>query len=255
MKITTWNVNGYRAVLNKGFGEWVQSYQPDVLCLQEIKVAPSQLDPSAREIPGYFSIWNPAQRPGYSGVATFVRIPDIQNQIGLGAPRFDVEGRVLRTTHDGFHLLNVYFPSGQRGLDRVGYKLEFYAALLDWCDRMHAAGEKLVVTGDFNTAHREIDLAHPRQNIHTSGFLPEERAWIDTYLEHGFVDAFRWLYPDRVAYTWWTYVSGARSRNIGWRLDYFMVSKGLLDRVTDVTIHTEVLGSDHCPVTLNLKDA
>lgn len=254
MKITTWNVNGYRAAVNKGLRDWVQSHQPDVFCLQEIKVNPAQLSPDAHLVPGYTAIWNPAERPGYSGVATFLRQPAINSQIGLGEPQFDVEGRVIKTAHTGFHLLNVYFPSGQRGHERVAYKLAFYASLLQWCDRLLSMGENIIITGDFNTAHREIDLANPRQNVTTSGFLPEERAWIDTYLAHGFVDVYRWLYPERIGYTWWTYRSGARTRNIGWRLDYFLVSQGFLDQIQDVTIHPDVLGSDHCPVTLYLKD-
>ncbi len=252
MKISTWNVNGYRAVWNKGLPEWIQASQPDVLCLQEIKVKPEQLRPEQLEIPGYLGYWNPAERPGYSGVATFLRSPDAQVEYGVGEARFDCEGRVIRSRHPGFILINTYFPSGQRGRERIDFKLEFYGNLLALCDQLHAAGEKLIVTGDFNTAHQEIDLANPKQNRTTSGFLPEERVWIDYFLEHGFVDAYRQLFPERVGYTWWTYRSGARTRNIGWRLDYFLVSSGLMERVRDVTIHAEVMGSDHSPVSLTL---
>ena len=155
--------------------------------------------------------------------------------------------------HPGFRLFNVYFPSGQRGQDRVAYKLDFYAHLLALCDALHARGEKIVITGDFNTAHTEIDLRHPKENANTSGFLPEERIWIDRYLAHGFVDAYRQLYPERVQYTWWTYRVNARARGVGWRLDYFLVSESLMPRVEDVVIHEEVMGSDHCPVTLVLE--
>jgi exodeoxyribonuclease-3 len=151
-----------------------------------------------------------------------------------------------------FTLVNAYFPSGQRGHERVAYKLEFYGALLEICDRLQAAGEQLVIGGDFNTAHNEIDLRYPKQNRKTSGFLPEERAWVDRYLAHGFVDAYRALYPERVQYTWWTYRMNARQKGIGWRLDYFLVSEGLLPCVQDVIVHDDILGSDHCPVTLVL---
>ncbi|RME91576.1 MAG: exodeoxyribonuclease III [Anaerolineae bacterium] len=250
MRITTWNVNGLRAALRKGLKEWVLAEQPDVMCLQEIKARPEQLSEAQREVPGYHLIWNPAERPGYSGVATWTREVPQEVTLGLGEPRFDVEGRLIRTRHDGFLLFNVYFPNGQRGQERVEYKLAFYARLLEICDSLHAAGEQVIITGDFNTAHRPIDLRNPKENANTSGFLPEERAWIDRYLEHGFVDVYRHLYPERVQYTWWTYRFNARRRNIGWRLDYFLVSESLVSRVRDVVIHEEVMGSDHCPVSL-----
>lgn len=250
MKITTWNVNGLRAAFGKGMLDWVQLHSPDILCLQEIKVRPEQLTEEQRFLPGYYAIWNPALRPGYSGVATWMRDKPLEETLGLGDPYFDVEGRVIRTRHPGFLLYNIYFPNGQRGQERVDYKLQFYARLLEICDRLHAAGESIVIAGDFNTAHKPIDLKNPEENENTSGFLPEERAWIDRYIEHGFVDAYRFLYPERVQYTWWTYRFGARRRGIGWRLDYFLISKALLPRLRDVMIHDDVPGSDHCPVTL-----
>ncbi len=153
-----------------------------------------------------------------------------------------------------FILFNVYFPNGQRDHERLQYKLDFYAHLLEFCDQLHASGESVIITGDFNTAHKEIDLKNPKGNEKTSGFLPEERAWIDKYLEQGFVDAYRSLYPDKIEYTWWTYISNARARNVGWRLDYFLVSEPLMARVKDVVIHDEVMGSDHCPVTLEIDN-
>jgi exodeoxyribonuclease-3 len=252
MKITTWNVNGIRAALNKGFSVWVQQEKPDVLCLQEIKARPEQLTESQRDFAGYSVIWNPAERPGYSGVATFLRRKQAEYELGLGVPRFDIEGRVIRTRHPGFLLYNIYFPNGQRGQDRVDYKLDFYSHLLEICDQLHARGESIILTGDFNTAHQPIDLRHPKENVKTSGFLPEEREWVDRYLNHGFVDIFRHLYPDRVQYTWWTYLSNARARNVGWRIDYFLISENLVPRVHDVIIQDDVPGSDHCPVTLIL---
>jgi exodeoxyribonuclease-3 len=253
MKIITWNINGLRAALGKGALRWVWEQQPDVLCLQEIKVRPEQLKNGQRQFPGYDVIWNPADRAGYSGVATFLRNPSLEFQLGLNSPLFDIEGRLISTLHPGFRLFNAYFPSGQRGMTRVQYKLEFYAHLLALCDRLHANGENLIITGDFNTAHMPIDLKNAKQNIHTSGFLPEERAWVQNFLDHGFVDVYRHIYPERVQYTWWTYRAGARERRVGWRLDYFLVSRPLLPHVKDVVIHEEVLGSDHCPVELRLE--
>jgi len=252
MKITTWNVNGIRAAIRKGALDWVNSFKPDILCLQEIKARPDQLEPEQREISGYHSIWNSAQKPGYSGVATFHNDSLNEIQLGIQDPRFDSEGRVIKTRHEDFTLFNIYFPNGQRDQGRLSYKLDFYKQLLEICKQMHQRGEKIIITGDFNTAHNEIDLAHPRENQTTSGFLPEERAWISYYLENGFTDIFRKLYPEKVQYTWWTYLFRARDRNVGWRLDYFLISDQLVSTVKDVIIHDEVLGSDHCPVTLIL---
>jgi exodeoxyribonuclease III len=251
LKITTWNINGLRAALNKGVWEWVKRENPDVLCLQEVKARPEQL-PTDHEMFCNHVYWNPAQKPGYSGVAAFSTTLPISVEFGIGKDEFDIEGRVIRLKFPNFFLFNIYFPSGQRGMDRVGYKLQFYSHLLDLCDRMHASDENIVICGDFNTAHNDIDLRHPKANKNTSGFLPEERAWIDTYLSHGFVDIYRYLYPDRVEYTWWTYLANARKNNTGWRLDYFLVSEALVPLIKDVTIHSDVLGSDHCPVSLSI---
>ena len=252
MKIITWNVNGIRAALGKGALDWAFARQPDVLCLQEIKARPDQLSGEQQTRPGYEAIWNPAERPGYSGVATFSAASPLNVELGLSSPRFDVEGRVVRTRHPGFLLYNIYFPNGQRGKERVDYKLEFYARLLELCDELHRSDERIIITGDFNTAHRPIDLKNPRENETTSGFLPEEREWIQKFLDHGFVDVYRQLYPDRVQYTWWTYRVNARARGIGWRLDYFLISESLLPRIKDVIIHENVTGSDHCPVEIEI---
>jgi len=252
MKITTWNVNGIRAALGKGLKDWVISESPDVFCVQETKASHHQLTDENKNFPGYEIIWNSAQRPGYSGVATFCKTPPLEIELGLGEERFDVEGRVISTRYSDFRLFNIYFPNGQRGQDRVDYKLDFYARLLNICDGLVSSGENVIITGDFNTAHMPIDLRHPKENENTSGFLLEERAWVDKFLQHGFVDVYRRLYPDRVQYTWWTYRMAARPRNIGWRLDYFLVSEKLASRVRDVIIHDHIPGSDHCPVSLLL---
>lgn len=250
MKIVSWNVNGLRAVLGKRALDAVWKLKPDVLCLQEIKSRPDQLSEEQKNIPGYEVLWNPAEKAGYSGVATFSRIPAQETRLGINTPRFDVEGRVISTLHAGFRLFNVYFPSGTRGKDRVGFKLDFYSHLLGVCNELHRKGEQVIITGDFNTAHMPIDLKNPKSNQKTSGFLPEEREWVQKFLDHGFVDMYRRLYPDRVQYTWWTYVSNARQRGVGWRIDYFLISEGLVSRVQDAVIHDEILGSDHCPVEL-----
>jgi exodeoxyribonuclease III len=252
MRISTWNVNGIRAVMGKGLKEWILAESPDVLCLQEIKATVQQLTAEQQDFPGYGAIWNSAEKLGYSGVATLFKEKPLEVSLGLDEKRFDVEGRVICTRHPDFLLYNIYFPNGQRGTERLGYKLDFYARLLDICDRLQAGGENIIITGDFNTAHMPIDLTNPKENVKTSGFMPEERAWVDKFLQHGFVDIYRHLYPDRVQYTWWTYRLMARQRNIGWRLDYFLISEKLAPRIRDVIIHEAVLGSDHCPVTLEL---
>jgi exodeoxyribonuclease III len=255
LKITTWNVNGLRAALNKGMWSSIEKISPDILCLQEIKARPDQIQEEYQSVFNQQTIyWNPAVRPGYSGVAAFTKPTPLDVGFGIGYEEFDHEGRVIRLKYPGFTLFNVYFPSGQRGQDRVEYKLDFYAHLLNLLDLMHQNGEKLIICGDFNTAHNEIDLRHPKANQKTSGFLPEERAWVDKYLSHSFVDIYRLLFPDRVEYTWWTYILNARKNNVGWRLDYFLISESLIPQVKDVTIHTEVLGSDHCPVSLEIGE-
>ncbi|HWQ83566.1 MAG TPA: exodeoxyribonuclease III [Anaerolineales bacterium] len=252
-KITTWNVNGLRAVLAKGSLTWLENFQPDVLCLQEIKARPEQIDPGAlAPLSPYQAYWNPADKPGYSGVATFTRQEPLSVESGWGNEEYDREGRVILTQFPDFKLLNIYFPNGQRDHGRLQYKLAFYEELLGLCVAAHERDEKIIICGDFNTAHNEIDLRNPKSNVTTSGFMPEERAWLDRYVESRLVDAFRVLYPDKVQYTWWTYISNARARNVGWRLDFFMVSDSLMARVKDVIIHDDVYGSDHCPVTLVL---
>lgn len=254
MKITTWNVNGYRAILRKDALQWVPDVNPDVLCLQETKLQIDQITEEEAIIDGYESVWHSAERKGYSGVATFHKKPPVEVEKGMGIEKFDIEGRVIRSKFDDFYLYNIYFPNGGQSNDRVPFKLEFYDELLQICDDLHSKGKKVIITGDFNTAHNEIDLANPKSNEKNTGFLPEERVWIDKYLEHKFVDAYRELYPERVQYTWWTYRFNARTNNVGWRLDYFLVSESLMNNIDDVVIHTDIMGSDHCPVTLILKD-
>jgi exodeoxyribonuclease-3 len=250
MKIITWNVNGIRAALGRHALDWAFAQGPDALCLQEVKAREEQLDQEQRAQLQLPYVWNAAQRPGYSGVVTFYKEQPDEIVPGLGDEQFDVEGRVIQTFMAGCRLFNIYFPNGQRGQQRVDYKLEFYSHLLKLCDALHKKGENIVICGDFNTAHMPIDLKNPKANEKTSGFLPEEREWVQTFLNHGFVDVYRHLYPDKIQYTWWTYRLNARQRGIGWRLDYFLISENLLPRVKDVIIHENIMGSDHCPVEL-----
>ncbi|HNF94250.1 MAG TPA: exodeoxyribonuclease III [Anaerolineales bacterium] len=253
MNIITWNVNGIRAALGKNALDWAFEKKPDALCLQEVKARPEQLNEEQAAQLKLPYIWNPAERPGYSGVATFYKTHPDETALGMDAPEFDVEGRIIQTRWGNVRLFNIYFPNGQRGHDRVDYKLRFYARLLETCNTLHSKGELVVITGDFNTSHMPIDLKNPKANEKTSGFMPEEREWVQKYLDNGFADAYRRLYPDRVQYTWWTYRLDARARGIGWRLDYFLVSEALMPRVKDVIIHEQVMGSDHCPVELVLN--
>jgi len=255
MIITTWNVNGIRALYRKNADQWLWDQGANVICLQEVKATQEQFEDSGNTIASHLNVsWNPANRKGYSGVATIANVTTVEVLYGMGDERFDAEGRIIQTRFPDFTLFNIYFPNGQRDHTRLKYKLDFYQHLLELCDQLHAEGKSIILTGDFNTAHNEIDLANPKENANTSGFMAEEREWIDRYLESGFKDAYRELYPEQVQYTWWTYRFGARRRNIGWRLDYFLVSNALMPKIRDVVVHDQVEGSDHCPVTLILAD-
>ena len=253
MKISTWNVNGIRAALGKKAFDWLRDYPSDVVCLQEIKAKEEQIDTVLFESMGYQCIWNPAQRPGYSGTGTLYKITPQNTSFGMGIERFDIEGRIIQSSFPDFELFNIYFPNGGQELERVPYKLDFYDCLLNYCKKLMVSGKEIIITGDFNTAHKEIDLKNPKANQKNTGFLPEEREWVDRYLDNGFIDIYRKLYPEVVQYTWWTYRFSARKNNVGWRIDYFLVTEGILNCIKDVVIQTEIMGSDHCPVTLVLE--
>jgi len=254
MKIVSWNVNGLRAILRKNALTRLLDWEPEMICLQEVKARPEQIPENEREIPGYMAIWNPAERPGYSGVLTYTKTQAKNVRLGLEHEEFDREGRVIRTDIEDISVFNIYFPNGQRGQDRVDFKLNFYDRVLSTALDLEKSGKQVVISGDFNTAHQDIDLANPRENETTSGFLPSERVKIDEYIYAGFVDIFREMRPEDNRYTWWTYRFGARARNIGWRIDYFMISQGLKSRIIDVDILDSVEGSDHCPVLLEITD-
>jgi exodeoxyribonuclease-3 len=251
MRLLSWNVNGLRAVLGKGFGDFVTAERPDILCLQETKARPEQVGLPA-ELAGYRAFWNSAQKPGYSGVAVFTRDEPLSAHCGFGIEEHDAEGRVLTLEYPDFHLVNVYTPNAQDGLRRLPYRMRW-----DEVFRAHvsalAATKPVIFCGDLNVAHREIDLARPKENRMTPGFSDEERAGFDSLLDAGFVDSFRHLHPDRgETYSWWSYRAGARERNVGWRIDYFGVSAGYAGRIGSAGILAQVHGSDHCPVALTL---
>jgi len=253
LTLYSWNVNGIRAAYRKGFLDWLHTEQPDILALQEIRALPEQLEGELRDPEDYHALWVPAERKGYSGVAILSRLRPESVTVGLGVEDYDVEGRTLTADYGDFVLVTSYVPNGSRDHSRVPYKMQYKADFLNYLNGLRDSGRSVIFCGDINTAHREIDLARPRQNQKTTGFLPEERAWLDEVVEAGWIDSFRALYPDREgAYSWWSQIGGARDRNVGWRLDYFFISPDLWDRVVAADIHPDVPGSDHCPVSLTL---
>ena len=255
MKLISWNVNGLRAIYKKGnFGEILKT-GPDILCLQETKVEAKQLDPELRNPDGYFSYFTHSKmRKGYSGVAVYTKIKPDKVEEGMGIEKMDQEGRLLVLYYPDFVLLNGYFPNGGGGPERLKYKLDFYDAFLNLIEKLRTSGKKIIICGDINTAHEAVDLARPKENEKNTGFLPEERAWIDELVNHGYIDIFRHLHPHtRDAYTFWDSKSRARDRNVGWRLDYFFISPDLLPRVKSTSLMSAFPGSDHCPIVLELK--
>lgn len=253
LRLASWNVNGLRSIAKKGFYEWLAQEQPEIVGLQETKISLDQIQEDMKAPPGYVSVFNCGERRGYSGVALYSKERPLSVQLGMGAEAFDREGRVIVAEFADFTLLNIYFPNGSANPDRLTYKMGFYDAFLEYAGRLESAGKKLIICGDFNTAHQAIDLARPKANEGISGFLPEERAWMDKFVEAGYIDTFRHFNAEPHNYTWWHMRSGARARNVGWRIDYFFVSAGLLPHVQQATIEPHVLGSDHCPVTLSLS--
>jgi len=253
MKLLSWNVNGIRAIKGKGFLDWFYKEAPDILCLQETKARPEQLDADLKEPPGYHTYWNYPERKGYSGVAVFTKEEPVDVRYDFGGGSLEIEGRVIVAEYPGFTLCDIYYPNGKKDQERLDYKMAFYETFLKYADSLKDAGKKLVICGDVNTAHNEIDLARPKENSKVSGFLPEERAWIDKFLSHGYVDTFRRFNSEPEQYTWWDLKSGARARNVGWRLDYFFISEDLLPLLADAFIMPDVMGSDHCPVGIVLR--
>lgn len=254
MKIISFNVNGIRACAKKGLLSWLAKEAPDVLCLQETKASPDVLGPDILKDHGYHCVWASAEKKGYSGTSTWSKLVPDETEVGLGIERFDREGRTVVTTHGPLTIFNGYFPNGQNDHGRVPYKLDYTAAVLDAAELARAQDQLVVVCGDFNTAHQAIDLARPKANEKSTGFLPVERAALDTWLQSGWVDSFRHLHPDEPEhYSWWSFRSAARQRNVGWRIDYHMISQETLPHLQRAWILSDVMGSDHCPVGIELS--
>ncbi len=258
-KLSSWNVNGIRAVSAKPEWSWFTENDAHIIGLQETKADPSQLKDNLRNPEGWHTSWcSSTVKKGYSGVAVFSRFEPLAVECELPDPRFQGEGRCLHLEYPEFHFFNIYYPNGGMNEDRLAYKMGYYDAFLSYAESLRKgvdgkAGKPIVVCGDFNTAHKAIDLARPKDNVGTSGFLPEERAWMDTFVEAGYIDTFRHVHGDKPDnYSWWSYKTRARARNVGWRIDYFFVSEELRGAITGAWIENDAMGSDHCPVTLEL---
>lgn len=256
MKIISWNVNGLRALHRKGNFSWIVNESPDIFCFQEVKAHPDQLIDEIKKSEGYHAYFAFSEvKKGYSGVAVYTKKEPKKVDYGMGIKEFDQEGRLLGLYFEDFALFNIYFPNGGGGPERLAYKFRFYDVFLAYIEKVKKQYKgKIIFCGDVNTAHEAIDLARPRENEENTGFLPEERAWIDEVINHGYVDIFRNIYPAKIgAYTYWDMKSAARERNVGWRIDYFFISQDLIRQVKSVKIHNEIYGSDHCPIEIVLK--
>ena len=253
IKIASWNVNGLRAINKKGFKDFIRQNDFDIVCLQEIKIQEEKIPDELRDIEGYSSYFSSAARPGYSGTAVYSKIKAVQSGNSFGQSCFDDEGRLLWLDFKDFILFNTYMPNGGRLKQRLKYKLNFYDSFLKYLEALSKQGRNIILTGDINTAHKPIDLARPKQNEKNTGFLPEERAWIDRLIAVGLLDAFRLFNDKPCHYTWWDYKTRSRERNVGWRLDYFFISSKLEKRVKNSGIMSYVMGSDHCPIFLEIS--
>lgn len=253
IRILSWNVNGLRAAYKKGFMEIFTTHGPDILCLQETKAHEEQLPSALRYVDGYKAYFSSAEKKGYSGVGLYTKQEPLKVRYELGNEKLDSEGRVIASDYGDFMLFNVYFPNGKASKERLDFKMEFYDTFLDQLDALKSQGKKLVICGDVNTAHKEIDLARPKENEKISGFLPQERAWIDKLIDHGYLDTFRMFSDQPAQYTWWDMKTKARERNVGWRIDYFFTSDNLKNNITSAFILPEIMGSDHCPIGIELE--
>ena len=250
MKIISWNVNGLRAIMNKNFLDYIKSEQPDILCIQETKLQEEQIPEELAELAEYQQYWSFAEKKGYSGTAIFSRSKPLSIETGLDDD--DPEGRTIFADYGEFVLINCYFPNGKMSDERLAFKLQFYDKMLDKMDSIVKSGKNIIVCGDYNTAHKEIDLKNPKANEKESGFLPIERAWLDKLVEHNYVDTFRYFDPGQDQYSWWSYRFGARKRNAGWRIDYFWVNDKFIDKLSSAFIQQSIMGSDHCPVGIEI---
>lgn len=253
LRLISWNVNGIRAAYKKGLLDWFKKEKPDILCIQETKAHPEQLTDNLISVDNYKSFFSSAERKGYSGVVTYSKPEPINVKSGLGIKKFDDEGRFIITEYKQFILFNIYFPNGKASKERLNYKMEFYETFLKHLKKLLKQRKKIVVCGDVNTAHKEIDIARPKENEKISGFLPIEREWIDRFLDAGFIDTFRVFNQEPDNYTWWDMITRARDRNVGWRIDYFYISENLGKNLKSAFILSDVMGSDHCPIGIELK--
>lgn len=254
MKIVSWNVNGLRSLANNGYWEsFLQGVKPDIFCLQETKANPDQLTEQFLSPAGYSAFFSSCEvRKGYSGVAIYSKIEPLKVTYGMGIKEFDQEGRFIGAEYDDFWVINAYFPNGGKGPERIDYKLRFYDAFLSFVEKLRKE-KPVIFCGDVNTAHEAIDLARPKENEGNTGFLPEERAWLDEVISAGYVDSYRHEHPQtKDAYTYWDMITRARDRNVGWRLDYFFVASEFIKRIKSASIHPDIYGSDHCPVSITL---
>ncbi|MDD4127996.1 MAG: exodeoxyribonuclease III [Methanomicrobium sp.] len=251
-KLISWNVNGIRAVAKKGFLDFISSESPDILCIQETKAQEDQLTSAIRHPKGYFSYFSSAEKKGYSGVAVYTKKEPLRIKKGFENPEFNNEGRILILEYADFFLFNIYFPNGKASKERLDYKMRFYEECLIEADKLHKKGKNVIICGDVNTAHKEIDLSRPAENSKVSGFLPQEREWIDKLLDAGFIDTFRNFTTEPGYFSWWDLKSNARDRNVGWRIDYFFANKEMKKNILNASILSQVYGSDHCPIMLEV---
>lgn len=253
-KIITYNVNGIRAAMGKGLLEWIKETDPDIVCFQETKAQPDQIPVMEFEAAGYYSYWHSAIKKGYSGVGILTKEKPDKVTIGIGNNKYDSEGRVIRADYGELSVISVYHPSGTTGEERQGFKMEWLEDFLAFEEELKKERPKLVISGDFNICHKEIDIHDPVRNANSSGFLPEERAWVTRFLEHGYIDSFRYFHPDLIKqYTWWSFRANAREKNLGWRIDYHMVSNPVEPLLRSSRIFPDARHSDHCPVLLEVE--
>ena len=249
MKLISWNVNGIRACLNKGFSDFFKAVNADIFCLQETKCQPEQIN---LEFEGYTSYWNSAERKGYSGTAIFTKKQPVNVTYGIGIEEHDKEGRIITLEFENFYLVTNYTPNAKRELERLDYRMVWEDEIRKYLLELNKK-KPVIMCGDLNVAHEEIDLKNPKTNKGNAGFTNEEREKMTELLNAGFIDSYRYLYPEKIEYSWWSYIGHAREKNVGWRIDYFIVSNDFRENIKDATIYTEILGSDHCPVGLEIK--
>lgn len=253
MKIISYNVNGIRSALSKNLLEWIKTQNADIICFQETKAHKEQLDLSLFETLGYQSFWFSAEKKGYSSVAILTKIIPKHVEYGCNHTLFDAEGRVLRIDFDNFSLFNIYFPSGTSGEERQEIKYQFLDYIFDYLENFKKQQANIIVLGDYNIAHTDIDIHNPKSNANSSGFLPEERAWLTKYFKSGMIDSFRLLNPETKKYSWWSFRAGARNKNLGWRIDYIAISQSIQTHLEQAEIYNEAFHSDHCPISINIK--